>query len=53
MATQKFDDLPERFYMTMEHEIKEVQYLDEGFDEVDTNFVGIESLYGKYGSPFS
>lgn len=27
--------------------------MDEGFDEVDTNFVGIETLYRKCGTPFS
>lgn len=27
--------------------------MDERFDEMDANFVGIETLYGKYGSFFS
>ncbi len=44
---------PEGFYMTFEQEGEEVQYSDKGFDEVDANFVGIESLYGKCGAPFS
>ena len=42
---------PEGFYTTFESE--EVQYSDEGFDEVDANFVGIKSSYGNCGAPFS
>lgn len=37
----------------MEQEGEEVQYLDEGFDKVDTNFVGVKTSYGKCGAPFS
>lgn len=36
----------------LEYEAKEIQYSDKGFDEVDTNFMGIGSSYRKYGSPF-
>lgn len=44
---------PEGFYTTFEQEGKEVQYSDEGFDEVDANFVGVESSCGKCGALFS
>ena len=44
---------PEGFYTTFEQEGEEVQYSDEGFDEVDVNFIGIESSCGKCGAPFS
>ena len=53
MNDKEFDDCPEGFYTTLEHEVKEVHHSDAGFDELDANFVGIESLCGKYGSPFS
>lgn len=43
----------EDFYTTLEQEDEEVQYLDEGFDKVDTRFVSIETSYGKYRAPFS
>lgn len=36
----------------LEHKTKKVQYLDKDFAKVDANFVEIESLYGKYESPF-
>ena len=44
---------PEGFYTTFEQEGDELQYSDEGFDEVDANFVGIESSCGRCGAPFS
>ena len=44
---------PERFYTTFKQESEEVQYSNEGVDEVDTNFVGIESSCGKCEAPFS
>ena len=47
------DQHPEGFYTTLEQENKEIQYSDEGFDEVDANFVGIESSCGKCGALFS
>ena len=47
------DQHPEGFYTTFEQESEEVQYSDEGFDEMDANFVGIESSCGKCGVPFS
>ena len=50
---EKFDSYPEGFYTGLEQEAEEVQYSDEGFDEVDANFVGIETSCGKYGTPFS
>lgn len=34
--------------MILKHKAKEVHYLDKGFDEVDPNFIGIESSGGKY-----
>lgn len=37
----------------LEDKVEKVQYLDKGFDKVNTNFVRIESSYGKYGSRFS
>ena len=42
----------EGFYTSLDHEGKEVQYSDEGFDEVDANFVGVKTLCGKCGAPF-
>lgn len=50
---KKFDDCLEEFYTMLEHEAKEVYYLDKGFDKVDANFVRIKSSYGKCGSFFS
>ena len=44
---------PEGFHTTLEQEGKEIQYFDEGFDKMDVNFVGIETLCRKYGTPFS
>ena len=37
----------------LEYETKEVHSSDKGFDELDANFVGIESLCRKCGNPFS
>lgn len=34
------------------YKAKEVQYLVKGFDDVDANFVKIESTYRKCGSTF-
>ncbi len=50
---EEFDPHLEGFYTALEQEAEEVQYLDEGFDEVDANFVGIETFCGKCGTPFS
>lgn len=49
---EEFGDHLKGFYTTLEHETKEGQYSDKGFDKVDTNFVGIESLCDKYRSSF-
>ena len=43
---------PEGFYTPFEQEGKEVLYSDKAFDEMDANFVGTESSYGKCGAPF-
>ena len=47
------DHHPEGFYITFEQEGEEVQYSDEQFDEVDVNFVGIESSYENCAALFS
>ena len=44
---------PVGFYTSFNHESEEVQYSDEGFDEVDANFVDFETSCGKCGAPFS
>ena len=43
---------PEGFHTTFEPEEKELAYLDESFDEVFVNFVGIEAVYSKCHSSF-
>lgn len=48
-----FEPHPEGFYTALEQEAEEVQYLDKGFDEIDANFVGIETSCRKYRTPFS
>lgn len=50
---EEFDPHPVSFYTALEQEAEEIQYLDEGFDEVNANFVGIETSCGKCGTPFS
>lgn len=53
MDDKEFNNCPKRFYTTLEHTNEEVQYSDKGFDKVDANFGGIESVCGKYGRFFS
>ena len=43
----------EGFYTILEQESEEMQYSNKGFDEVDANFVCIETSCGKCGAPFS
>lgn len=47
------DSQPESFHIFVEQENKKVQYSDKGFDKMDANFICIETLYEKYGAPFS
>ncbi len=53
VSGEKADPHLEGFYTTLEHKGKDVQYLDERFNKVDANFVGIETSYRKCGVPFS
>lgn len=52
-SDEEADPYLEGFYTILEQEDKEVQYSDERFDEVDTNFDGIETSCEKYGAPSS
>lgn len=47
-----FENRPEGFYTTFDPEGKEVDYFDEGFEEVIANFVGIETVCSKCSSSF-
>ena len=53
VTDENIDQHLKGFYTTLEQKSEEVQYSDEGFDEIDTNFVGIESSCGKCGATFS
>ena len=53
ISDEDADPHPEGFYTSLNHEGEEVEYSDEEFDKVDANFVGLESLCGKCGAPFS
>ena len=49
---ENFENRPEGFYMTVDPKGEKVDYLDEGFEEVIANFVGIETGCSKYSSSF-
>lgn len=50
---EETDPHPEGFYTTLDQESKKVQYSDKEFYKVDANFVGVKTLCGKCGAPFS
>lgn len=41
--SEKFGDCFEGFYMTFKYKAKEIQYSNEGFDKMYTNFIGIKT----------
>ena len=49
---KNFKNRPEGFYTTVDPEAEEVDYSDEGFEEVIANFVGIKTGYSKCSSSF-
>ena len=49
---ENFENRPEGFYTTFDPEGEEVDYSDEGFEEVIANFVGIETVCSKCSSSF-
>lgn len=49
---KNFENCPEAFYTTFDPKGKEVDYSDEGFEEVIANFVGIETVCSKCSSFF-
>ena len=52
VVDKTMEDQPEDFYTIFDANGENVAYLDEGFDEVVINFVGIETSYSKYHSFF-
>ena len=49
---ENFEDRPEGFYTTFDPEGEEVDYSNEGFEEVIANFVEIETVCSKCSSSF-
>lgn len=41
--SEEFRDCFEGFYITLKYKAKEVQYSNEGFDKIYTNFIRIET----------
>lgn len=52
ITNEDTDPYLEGFYTTLKQENEEVQYSDKRFDEVDTNFIGVEFSCRKCGTPF-